>query len=395
MNLPENLSIGQACSHIIDYRGKTPVKSKSGVRLITAKVVKGGRILSEPAEYIAENYYDEWMRRGLPQQWDVLVTTEAPCGETANIRTLDRFALGQRLILLRGNPQLIDQRYLLYAMQSSYVQHQIATRATGTTVHGIKQSELRKVLLPVFSLSEQRHIAFILSAYDDLLEVNRQRVEILEEMARRLFEEWFVHLRFPGHEAVTLRDTPDGSVPEGWTPGLVGDLLTLHRGYDLATTVRQRGEVPVMTGSGRNGTHDTAKVAGPGVVTGRSGTVGQVFLIHEDFWPLNTALYVSAYKNTTPVFALFLLRTLKLQAHAGGAAVPTLNRNHVHALPTLCPPADLIQRFDSLVTPMLEAARVLELQSIALATARDLLLPYLLSGQLSIATAERELEAAE
>ena len=238
---------------------------------------------------------------------------------------------------------------------------------------------------PLPSLDEQRRIASILSAYDDLIEVNRRRVAILEEMARRLFEEWFVHLRFPGHATTPLHDTPDGPLPEGWTMGVVGDLLTLHRGYDLATTARQPGSIPVMTGSGRNGTHDTAKVAGPGVVTGRSGTVGQVFLVHKDFWPLNTALYVSAYHGATPSFALFLLRTLKLQAHAGGAAVPTLNRNHVHALPTLRPPSDMIQQFDRLVMPMLESARTLEKQSYTLAAARDLLLPRLLSGQLPVA----------
>ena len=244
--------------------------------------------------------------------------------------------------------------------------------------------------MPLPPLEQQRRIASILSAYDDLIEVNRRRVAILEEMARRLFKEWFVHLRFPGHEAVPVQETLDVPLPDGWTAGVIGDLLTLHRGYDLPTTDRQPGTVSVMTGSGRNGTHDTTKIAGPGVVTGRSGTVGHVFMVHEDFWPLNTALYVSAYKGSSPAFALFLLRRLNLQAHATGSAVPTLNRNHVHLLPTLRPPAKVIQEFDRLAMPMLDSIRISEKQSEALAAARDLLLPRLVSGELSVANARSE-----
>lgn len=280
----------------------------------------------------------------------------------------------------------MNPRFLLYWLLHLGKSGDLDHLFTGSTIKHLPSEQLAKVQVPVPAYSTQRRIAAILSAYDDLIEVNRRRVAILEDMARRLFEEWFVHFRFPGHATTPLHDTPSGPVPDGWISGVVGDLLTLHRGYDLATTARQPGTIPVMTGSGRNGTHDTAKVAGPGVVTGRSGTVGQVFLVHEDFWPLNTALYVSAYKAATPAYALFLLRASRLQAHAGGAAVPTLNRNHVHALPALRPPVDLIQQFDGLVMPMLESARALERQNDTLAAARDLLLPRLLSGQLSVAS---------
>ena len=128
---------------IIDYRGKTPRKTSSGIPLITAKVVKGGRIKT-PTEFIAIEDYDFWMRRGIPRLGDVLITTEAPLGEVAQL-CQQRVALAQRLILLRGKSEVLDNRFLKFLMQSAPVQHQLHARATGTTVLGIKQKELRQI----------------------------------------------------------------------------------------------------------------------------------------------------------------------------------------------------------------------------------------------------------
>ena len=126
---------------LIDYRGKTPKKTAFGIPLITAKVVKGGRI-ETPDEFIASADYDAWMRRGIPKAGDVVVTTEAPMGEVAQLST-ERVALAQRLIALRGKSGLLDNGFLKFLMQSDDVQEQLRARASGTTVLGIKQSELR------------------------------------------------------------------------------------------------------------------------------------------------------------------------------------------------------------------------------------------------------------
>ncbi len=283
------------------------------------------------------------------------------------------------------DPNVSDAVYVKYALD--YQKRRFSGISQGTTQENLSVEKLLSQRFPVPPLHEQRRIASILSAYDDLIEVNRRRIAILEDMARRLFDEWFVHLRFPGHEAVAVHDTPAGPRPDGWVMGIVGDLLTLHRGYDLSTNDRSPGDVPVMTGSGRNGTHNTHKVAAPGVVTGRSGTIGPVFLVHENFWPLNTALYVSSFTCVGPTFALFLLRQLDLRTRAGGAAVPTLNRNHVHALPALRPPETMVERYERLAAPMLQQVWNLAQQSERLAGARDLLLPRLVSGELSVADA--------
>jgi type I restriction enzyme S subunit len=145
-------------------------------------------------------------------------------------------------------------------------------------------------------------------------------------MARRLFDEWFVHFRFPGHEAHTIIETEHGRLPRDWTWAPLDSFLILQRGFDLPSSARQAGHVPVMTGSGVSGYHNEAKVVAPGIVTGRSGTVGNIFLVSEDFWPLNTALYIREFKKSTPIHALYLLRSVNLASRAVGSAVPTLTQ---------------------------------------------------------------------
>ncbi len=224
----DTITIEEATDRLIDYRGKTPPKTNAGVRLITAKVVKGGQILNEPAEFIAADFYNEWMRRGLPQKFDVLLTTEAPLGEVAVLRDSEKIALAQRIILLRAKPGLIDPLFLFYALQSDFGQGELKARASGTTVLGIKQSELRQVRIPIFALPVQRRIAGILSAYDELMENSQRRIRLLEAMARALYREWFVHFRFPGHEKLPRVASPLGDIPQGWE-GRFGDLATIER----------------------------------------------------------------------------------------------------------------------------------------------------------------------
>ena len=110
----------------------------------------------------------------------------------------------------------------------------------------------------------------------------------------------------------------------------LGDVITLKRGYDLSRHERVDGPVPVVSSSGIIDYHSDSKVSGPGVVTGRYGTLGQVFFIPTDFWPLNTALYVQDFKGNDPRFIAYFLRTLDFSAYSDKAAVPGLNRNHLH-----------------------------------------------------------------
>ena len=122
-----------------------------------------------------------------------------------------------------------------------------------------------------------------------------------------------------------------------WTTKPLGDVVELKRGYDLPKNKRKAGPVPIVSSSGVSGSHFKAMVDPPGVVTGRYGTIGQVFFLEEAFWPLNTTLYVRDFKGNDPLFVSYLLRTIDYATCSDKAAVPGVNRNHLHALRVTTP----------------------------------------------------------
>ncbi|HCX3504783.1 TPA: restriction endonuclease subunit S [Legionella pneumophila] len=184
------LTLEECVEQLIDYRGKTPKKTDSGIPLITAKVIKNGKILP-PTEFIAENDYESWMRRGIPKEGDVVLTVEAPLGEVAQLDSR-KIALAQRVITLRGKKDLLNNTFLKYLLMSNEFQSALNGRASGTTVLGIKQSELRKIQLTFPHLSIQKKIAHILSTLDNKIELNKKINQTLESIAQGIFKSWFV-----------------------------------------------------------------------------------------------------------------------------------------------------------------------------------------------------------
>jgi len=202
----------------------------------------------------------------------------------------------------------------------------------------------------------------------------------LEESARLLYKEWFVNLRFPGHEHVKKVD----GVPEGWVFEPLEKALILQRGFDLPVQDRVHGGVPIYASTGITGFHNTAPVKGPGIVTGRSGTLGVVTYAPTDYWPLNTALWVKEFKTVTPFYALFLLRDLGLEKYNGGVSVPTLDRKVVHKINVLIPSTNLLKQFNDFCDHIFSQINTLSTMNGTLKQARDLLLPKLISGEMTL-----------
>lgn len=278
------------------------------------------------------------------------------------------------------DPEKADARFVKYLFDA-VLKLQYRQFTQGAAQDNLSQAKLLalKFLVPN-DVTEQTRIADFIATYDELIENNRRRIQLVEESARLLYQEWFVHLRFPGHEQVKITD----GVPEGWSKEPLENLLVLQRGFDLPISKRVEGKVPIYASTGINGFHNNAKVKGPGVVTGRSGSLGTVMYVAKDFWPLNTTLWVKEFKKSSPIFATFLLRAMKLEGYNGGAAVPTLNRNDVHKVDVLCPDAKLMSEFEVQVEGIFKQIDKLKEFNKKLVQARDLLLPKLMSGELTI-----------
>jgi type I restriction enzyme, S subunit len=134
------------------------------------------------------------------------------------------------------------------------------------------------------------------------------------------------------------KQTEVGVIPEDWSATNLGKFMMLQRGYDLPHRERRIGGIPIITSSGFGGTHSESRALAPGVVTGRYGTIGDVFYVQEDFWPLNTTLYVKNFYGNNPLFASYLLKTIDFHSHSGKSGVPGVNRNDLHELIVCIPP---------------------------------------------------------
>ena len=168
-------NISKVTKEIIDYRGKSPPKSDSGVPLITAKNIRFGHLDKEPQEFIPTSKYDEWMSRGYPESGDILFTTEAPLGNATRIPKY-KFAVGQRTLILRPDHEIMYSDFLLHSLLGRYLQNELGTLSTGSTVQGIKQSTLRDILLPFpTKLDEQKKIATKLNSIDKTIALLESR----------------------------------------------------------------------------------------------------------------------------------------------------------------------------------------------------------------------------
>ncbi|WP_090142785.1 restriction endonuclease subunit S [Limnohabitans sp. DM1] len=287
--------------------------------------------------------------------------------------------LVQRVARLRGLKGL-DQSFLAQLIASPSFVGYVQSVGRGVGVPHISSKEIGAFTFWLPPLMEQEKIGNTLSAYDDLIDNNRRRMALLEDSARQLYREWFVRLRFPGHEHTPIVD----GVPQGWERAPLESALVLQRGFDLPTQDRQDGEVPIYGSTGILGHHNQAKAAAPGVVTGRSGTLGEVQYVDQDYWPLNTALWVKGFKRVTPLFALFLLREMDLKQFNGGASVPTLDRKSVHRVDVLIPSTQMLRAFDEFAVDVFAQVKKLASQNQKLRQARDLLLPRLMNGELAV-----------
>lgn len=267
-------------------------------------------------------------------------------------------------------------RYVAYLLMTLELGSQNAAGA----VPGVNRNTLHQMTVRVPDEGTQSRIVEVLSAYDALIATNQRRIALLEDAARRLYREWFMHLRFPGHESVPVKN----GVPEGWRQATLDHAMFLQRGFDLPSGDRLAGDVPVYASTGLNGFHNKTKVAGPGVVTGRSGTLGLVHYVPHDFWPLNTSLWVKEFRAVSPLLGYFMLSELHLEQFNSGASVPTLDRKVAHQLPVLIPARSVVAAFDAQIQPLFDQIHTLKAGTDVTARARDLLLPKLMSGQLDV-----------
>ncbi len=265
-----------------------------------------------------------------------------------------------------------DPKFVYYKLKTL----DLAQYNGGGAVPTLNRNNLDNLLIKLPPSPTQSKIAAILSAYDDLIENNLKRIRLLEEAARLLYREWFVRLRFPGHEHTRITD----GVPDGWEKKKLGDVLTLNYGKALKQETRQEGTFPVYGSSGVVGTHNTFLVKAPGIVVGRKGNVGSIYWAHKPFFPIDTVYYINSEQSS-----FFLYHNLQNRSFMNSdGAVPGLNRNYAYSLPIVIPSKTIREQFEEIAVPVFQQVFKLEAMNQKLKHARDVLLPRLMSGALEV-----------
>lgn len=259
----------------------------------------------------------------------------------------------------------------------SYFLRQILGRPTSdkAAVPGVNRNDLHARTVRYPDPDTQARIAARLETYDDLIENNRRRIQLLQQAARLLYKEWFVYLRFPGHEHVQITD----GVPEGWHKKPLGKIAPLKYGKALKQDDRMAGPFPVYGSSGVVGTHEKALVSGPAIIVGRKGNVGSVYWCEDDFYPIDTVYFIEREESSLYLY-YSLLHTSFISTDV---AVPGLNRDFAHSRRILIPDAKIVRVFEETVASMHKQIHGLHRYNKSLAEARDLLLPRLVNGELA------------
>jgi len=371
--------ITELCELAVDCVNKTAptVDYETDYKMIRTTNVKNGFIDFSEVRYVTEEVYEKWTRRSKPQYGDVILTREAPVGEVGRFTSSDdKVFLGQRLFHYRPTPKKLDWNFLAYVLQSPSVQGRFKGMGFGATVDHVRVGDAEKLLIPCPPLEIQKKIGNTLSVYDDLIENNRRRIQLLEQAARLLYKEWFVHLRFPCHEHVTITD----GAPGGWEKKPIGEFAPFKYGKALKKDDRVPGPFPVYGSSGIVGTHEKALVTGPAIIVGRKGNVGSVYWSKDDFHPIDTVYFIEADHCTTYLYYALL----HMQFINTDVAVPGLNRDFAHSRTVFIPDHKILALFEQYVTIIHDQIDHLTKYNEALTQARDLLLPRLMNGVVAV-----------
>lgn len=425
------IALESALEALIDYRGKSPKKSEVGIPVISAKVVKGGRILHNIEQTISPDYYHEWMRRGLPQAGDVVLTTEGPLGEVARLDAETvRYALGQRIVTLRGKTGVLDNGFLKYLLISLPIQERLHGRATGSTVAGISQKSLREMPIPIAPIDEQREIAAILGALDDKIELNRKTATTLEEMARALYRSWFVDFdpvraraegRAPAHmDPTTAALFPDrfggDGLPVGWEASTIGEAAEIVGGSTPSTKENEfwmDGEHAWATprdlsNLGQTFLFETERMVTPaGLAKITSGLSPAGTLLLSSRAPIGylaiAAMPVAVNQGFIAVRETARASSIEayfwcsenmdlIHANANGSTFQEISKKNFRPMSYRLAPSPIRAAFNQQAGLWFDRMKSLTAENRTLATLRDALLPRLMSGELRVGAAREMIE---
>lgn len=371
---------------------------ESGTPVLNARNIGFGDIRPEKLEYIS----DETVQRlssHLLKPGDIIFGRKGTVERHAFIQPEhERWFQGTDCLRLRLKGPTIDARFASYCFLTESHKQWIMNQAShGATMTSLNQDIISRIVLPSPPLPAQRKIAAILSAYDDLIEVNTRRIALLEEMARGLYREWFVRFRLPGHEGARMVESAVGVVPEGWDVARLGDACAIVMGQSPSSEFyNESGQgLPFHQGVTDFG-HLFPKDRVFCTVENRLANDGDIlFSVRAPVGRINIANKkivigrgLSAIRNKAghQAFVYFQLKHIFQEEDimGGGTIFKAVTKDDVHGIKLLWPPESLIADFEQVANPILSSLGNLTARNANLRRTRDLLLPRLVAGEVGV-----------
>lgn len=259
---------------------------------------------------------------------DVLFTTSSETPEEVGMSSvwlensdntyLNSFCFGYR-------PSIpFDSYYLAYMLRSSSMRKKITFLAQGISRYNISKNKMMDIEIPVPTICEQQQVGGCFRYLDHLITLHQRKCEETKTLKKYMLQKMFPQ------NGTNVPEIRFGGFTDAWEQRKVKDIAPLQRGFDLPTSQMEEGVYPVVMSNGIGGYHSQYKVEGPGIVTGRSGTIGKLHYIEGDYWPHNTTLWVTNFYGNNQKFIYYMYQCLDLSRFSTGSGVPTLNRNDVH-----------------------------------------------------------------
>lgn len=357
--------------------------SECGIPVVMPKDLVGGKISEESIARVDKTHVERLCRHKI-EVGDILYSRRGDVGRCAHVTKKEEgWLCGTGCLRVTIDSEKADSRFVFFQLQHPDTVGWVEKHAVGATMLNLNTTILSSVPIRLPALEIQKRIADILSAYDDLIENNQKQIKLLEEAAQRLYKEWFVDLRFPGHENTKIVD----GVPEGWHRGTVGRIAEFKRGRTITKAQVKGGNVPVVAGGLEPAYyHNVANTKAPVITISASGAnAGFVRLYGVDVFASDCS-FVDGLGTKSLFFVYEFLKESKVSIDQlqKGSAQPHVYAKDINAMKITIPEKEYLERFDRYAKVLFDKIKTLQGQNERLKIARDLLLPKLMSGEMEV-----------
>lgn len=352
--------------------------SEEGTPVIMPQDIVDWKISEDKIARVSEEHVNR-LKRHKCQSGDIIYPRRGDLAKCAFITSRELgWLCGTGCLKVTVDETKAIPKYVYFHLQQPYSINCIETATVGSTMPNLNTSILSKIKLRLPSLNVQKKVVEVLSEYDRLVALNKRRIEILEEMAVRIYREWFVHFRFPRHESYEF----DNGIPIGWKYLSVTDVLEIRYGKDHKDI--EDGDFPIYGSGGIMRKGNKFIYNGKSVLIPRKGTLNNIMLVDGCFWCIDTMFYSIPRISNTANLVYFQLDGYDMDNLNSGTALPSMTTKILSGIKVIVPSEEVRRRFDDLVDPILTQISILKLSNYQLQQMRDRLLPQLMGGQLDL-----------